>query len=80
MPEADKIPVLSKGPVDEALIAAGERLERFSETKNERFLIGFDKNRDAGIQLFTENIASIDEMANKPLEMMFDNQHVYICE
>lgn len=75
-----KIPVLSKGPVDEALIAAGERLERFSETKNERFLIGFDKNRDAGIQLFTENIASIDEMANKPLEMMFDNQHVYICE
>lgn len=74
-----KIPVISKGPVDEALISAGEKLEKFGETKNEKFLIGFDENRDAGIQLFTENIASIDEMANKPMEMMFDNQYVYIC-
>lgn len=74
-----KVPVLSKGPVDEALISAGEKLGKFGETKNERFLLGFDENRDAGIQLFTENISTIDEMANKPVEMLFDDQHIYIC-
>ncbi len=74
-----KIPVLSKGPVDEALIAAGEKLEKFGETKNEKFLTGFGENRDAGIQLFAESISTIDEMANNPLELFFDNQHVYIC-
>ena len=74
-----KIPVLSKGPVDEALIAAGEKLERIGETNNQKFLAGFGENRDAGIQLFAESISTIDEMANSPMELFFDCQKVYIC-
>jgi hypothetical protein len=38
-----------------------------------------DKNRDAGIQLFAENVERLNALANKPVELLFDNENVYIC-
>jgi len=74
-----RIPVISKGPVDEALITAGERLEGIGGRKNESYLAGLDKNRDAGIQLFAENVERLNALANKPVELLFDNENVYFC-
>lgn len=74
-----KIPVISKGPVDEALIAVGEKIEKFSCKHADKVMEEFRNNRDAGIQLFIENIAILNDIGNKPVEVLFDNEELYIC-
>ena len=39
----------------------------------------FRNNRDAGIRMFLGNIDTINEMSNRPLEILFDKEMVYIC-
>lgn len=73
------IPVISKGPVDEALIAAGDKLGKLSENGIDKVMSGFRNNRDAGIQLFQESIATINQMSNQPVEVLFDRDNLYIC-
>ena len=45
-----------------------------------KFLTGFEKNRDAGIQLFADNIEMINHLTNKPIELLFDKENVYFCD
>ncbi len=73
------IPVISKGPVDEALIAAGNKLGRFNARTSDKVMSEFRNNRDAGIQLFQESIATINQLNNKPVEILFDSKSLYIC-
>ena len=75
-----KIPVISKGSVDEALVSVGEKLAGLGEKKKMKFLTGFEKNRDAGIQLFADNIEMINHLTNKPIELLFDKENVYFCD
>ena len=74
-----KVPVLSKGPVDEALIAAGHKLKDLGSEHGKTAMRDFRDNRDAGIQMFTENIDTINKLSNQPVEVMFDKEQVYIC-
>lgn len=74
-----KIPIISKGPVDEALIAAGEKVGKYGEKRHMKFMTSFDSNRDASIQLFFDNIDEINRMSNHPVELLFDRNTVYVC-
>lgn len=73
------IPVICKGPVDEALIAAGDKLGKIGADSVDKVMSGFRNNRDAGIQLFLESIATINQLSNKPVEVLFDREALYIC-
>lgn len=73
------IPVLSKGPVDEALIAAGDKLGQYNASASNKVMGQFRNNRDAGIQLFQDSIATINQMSNQPVEILFDKNSLYIC-
>lgn len=73
-----KIPVVSRGPVDEALIAAGNSAKNMSRKHSNHTMRAFRNNRDAGIQLFIENIEKVNEISNKPVELLFDREMVYI--
>ena len=73
-----KIPVVSRGPVDEALIAAGNSAKNMSRKHSNHTMRAFRNNRDAGIQLFMENIEKVNEISNKPVELLFDREMVYI--
>lgn len=75
----EKIPVISKGPVDEALIAAGEGMQKLSSKHTDKVMKDFQNNRDAGIRLFVENIEVLNEISNKPVEVLFDEDELYIC-
>lgn len=74
-----RIPVVSKGPVDEAMIAVGNSAKKLSKRHSENTMRIFRNNRDAGIQMFMENIEAVNRISNKPVEMLIDKDAVYIC-
>ena len=74
-----KVPVLSKGPVDEALISAGNIIQKISSKHGKEVMHDFRSNQDAGIGLFLENIEFINNMSNRPVEVLFDKENIYIC-
>ena len=74
-----RIPVINRGPVDEALITAGSSIKKMGSKHGKNAMRDFRNNRDAGIRMFLGNIDSINEMSNRPLEILFDKEMVYIC-
>ena len=74
-----KIPVINKGLVDNALIAAGSSIRRLGSKHGKNAMREFRNNRDAGIRMFLGNIDTINEMSNKPMEILLDKEMVYIC-
>lgn len=74
------IPVIRKGPIDEALIAVGDKLGEVGTHGVNQVMSTFRNNRDAGIQLFQKSIATINQMSNKPVEVLFDRETLYICD
>ncbi len=75
-----KIPVVSKGPVDEALIAAGNKIGKFNDRKTEKnmdWLINVSENCT---RQFAENIRLVDKIYNEPMEILFDNRNIYLLE
>ena len=75
----EKVPILSKGPVDEAMIAAGQTINKLGSTHGKSAMRDFSNNQDAGIQLFVKNIETINELSNHPVEVFFDKDEVCIC-
>jgi len=73
-----KVPIVSKGLLDEALIAAGEKIEDFSEKHVDNVMEQFMENRDAGVQLFLDNIENINQMCNQKVDILFDNEVIYL--
>ena len=74
-----KIPIISRGPVDEALIAAGDSAYTFSSKNSEKVLQEFSDKKDAGVYLFVDNIDTLNTMNNQAIEMMFDQDNIYVC-
>lgn len=74
-----KIPIISKGPVDEALIAAGDYAKKMSKKQTEKTMNSFIENKDAGTRVFIDNIDKIDVISNKAVELLFDRDAVYVC-
>lgn len=74
-----KIPIIRKGPVDEVLIAAGDSAKKLSSQNSEKALHEFSDKQGAGVYLFVENIETINTMNNRAIEMMFDQDTIYVC-
>jgi hypothetical protein len=74
-----KIPIISRGPVDEALIAAGDSAYTFSSKNSEKVLQEFSDKKDAGVYLFVDNIDILNTMNNQAIEIMFDQDNIYVC-
>lgn len=74
-----KIPIIRKGPVDEVLIAAGNSAKKLSSQNSEKALHEFSDKQGAGVYLFVENIETINTMNNQAIEMMFDQDTIYVC-
>lgn len=74
-----KIPIIRRGFVDEALIAAGEAATKMSSENYEASLREFNDKQGAGAYLFVENIETLNLLNNQSIEMMFDRDAIYIC-
>lgn len=73
-----KIPIISKTQIDESLIAAGEFLNKVGDEKSEKTMERYIGNRDSGVEVFIDNINTVNKLHNKPVEMLFDNENVYL--
>lgn len=74
-----KMPLISKGPVDEALVAVGNKIKGIGAKHGKAAMRDFRDNRDVGIQLFLNSIDTINEVSNRPVELLFDQENIYIC-
>lgn len=75
-----KVPMVNKGLLDEALIAAGKKLEDFSENQVDDIMGNFVENIEIGVQLFLDNIELINQMCNSKVDMLFDKEIIYLCK
>ena len=73
-----KIPLISKTQLDETLIAAGDFLNKVGDEKSEKTMERYIENRDSGVEVFIDNINTVNKLHNKPLEMLFDSGNMYL--
>lgn len=72
-----KIPKISDGQVDEALIGAGEKVDGFSERRTESTMELFAKEECSCVRPFVDNINAVNMIYNEPMELLFDRDNIY---
>lgn len=73
-----KIPVVSKGKVDQNLIATGDKILQISKDRvknNMKLLIERQTNY---VRPFIENINTINQLYNNKIRLMMDDENIYI--
>ena len=74
----EKIPVISKGQADEALIAAGDKLDELNDGKLRKQMRSLIEHQSNSIRPFIENIDTVNELCNKPVQLLVDKDNLYI--
>ena len=74
------VPVLSKGPVDEALINAGESLGKHNQDAVAKKLEKFAPLEDSRMGAFIDNVRRLDLLYNRNDGMLTDGENLYILE
>ena len=74
----EKIPVISKGQADEALIAAGDKLDELNDGKLRKQMQSLIEHQSNSIRPFIENIDTVNELCNKPVQLLIDKDNLYI--
>lgn len=75
----EKIPVISKGQADEALIAAGDKLDEINAGKVRKQMSSLIEHQSNSIRPFIENIDTVNELYNKPVRLLVDKENLYIA-
>ena len=73
-----KIPVISKGQLDEALIDAGERLGKTKEGKASKQMQSLVSGQTGMVKPFIDNINAVKQLYNEPLEFYFNQENLYL--
>ena len=74
----EKIPIIGKLQIDEALIGAGERMDDFGGKRTDKTMQKLIDKRTSAVTPFVENIKAVNRLYNKPLEIAFDRENLYI--
>ena len=72
-----KVPVISKGELDESLIAAGDIISESEEAIRQGRLSTLVNKQSSYVTPFVDNIKMIGELNDKPLNMLFDKDNIY---
>lgn len=73
-----KLPGISKSPVDEALIGAGERLEKMDEKRRTKTMQVLIDKQSGVVRPFIDSINTVNRLYNQPLSMLFDGDTLYL--
>ena len=73
-----KIPVIEKTPLDEGLDKVGNKLSHVKRKGISRRMRGLEDNQNTQTKLFLDNIRTVDMLYNRPLELMFDEEYLYL--
>lgn len=69
-----KIPLVKEGPVDEFLIGVGDSISDAEKKQMEKTLALFIQHKDSGLTPIAEHIATINQLSNKPVVMLYDKK------
>lgn len=72
------VPIIKEGPVDEALITAGESIGRFNRNTLQKKLETFELFEDNRMDSFVENLQSVSMMYNTENAVLTDGTHLYL--
>ena len=75
-----KIPVVKDGPVDEFLIGVGDSISDAEKKQLEKTLAFFMQYKDSGLIPVAEHIATINQLSNKPVVMLYDKNVICFHE
>lgn len=56
----------------------GERLKQFKSNKTDKTLKNFIDARSIQVQLFIDNINTVNKLYNEPLEFLIYKEYIYI--
>ena len=73
-----KIPVIGNSQIDEKLIKTSEKLKDFGAKRTTQTMKQFIEKQSAYIRPFIDNINAVNRLYNQPLELLFDNENLYI--
>ncbi|MBD5541519.1 MAG: hypothetical protein HDR00_10095 [Lachnospiraceae bacterium] len=76
----EKIPVISKSQLDENLIKAGNTLQDVDANRTQSIMQVLADSQTDYISSFIENIHTIDNLYNQPVQLMFDSENIYIAK
>lgn len=74
------VPIIREGPIDEALICAGDSIGRFNRNTVQRRLQAFEVFEDNRMNPFVENLQSINLMYNTENAMITDGHYLYLLQ
>ena len=73
-----KIPVLSKGTVDEAMIDAGGKLDRIGTKRNVQHMQKLVDYQSSFVSPFVEKIETVERFYNSPIRLVFNKDTLYL--
>lgn len=73
-----KVPVIGKTQIDETLIEGGERMEQFDSQRTLDMIQLLSGKRSSYVAPFVSCIKTISTLYNRPTEVLFDSDSVYI--
>lgn len=73
-----KIPVISRGQLDENLVEAHSKLNKWNDTRPEQTLKRFISSRETSANIFADYINSIKSIYNDHTELYIDSKGVYL--
>jgi len=76
----EKIPVISKSQLDENLHKAGGILQDVDTNRTQNVMHILADSQTDYITSFVENIHTIDNLYNQPMQLMFDTENIYIAK
>ncbi|MCD8336509.1 MAG: hypothetical protein LUD18_04390 [Lachnospiraceae bacterium] len=75
-----KIPVISKGPVDEALLSAGNKLGAKNAAKTGKAMHLLIETSVSCTVPFVQSIERINRIYNEPMSVFFDSENIYLID
>lgn len=75
-----KIPLVSKGQVDEFLINSGNKIKKINEKRNNKNIQKLIGNSIKGTNPFVESLNKVNMIYNEPIDILIDKDNLYLVE
>lgn len=75
----EKIPLVSNTQADETLIAVGNTINDYKNQKAKKTMLNLIEEQSNYVRPFVENINTINELYNKPIQLLVDYDNLYIA-
>jgi len=73
-----KVPVINKSQLDESLIGSVDKIGNFGSKRVEQTMKQLIDRQSSSVNVFVDNINTINRLYNQPIELLFDKENIYI--